>query len=210
MQRFTSIAFRTFFFFAFLIVLPILALPKVSELIDKYFYDDKPTVVQAPVVEMRGEQVVAPQFADRVSPARFEESLVEDPTARLAPAGGLDTLASAPPLMSPLPTFAPGPHTQPAPQTAAQPLDPATEQRLLQVQDRLEALGAKYMVLEAVTGAGYRFHCEMQIDPRSNYTQNFDVTSANPLEAAETVLQQVEGWRTAGNPAANPGGIRTQ
>jgi hypothetical protein len=206
MQRFTSIAFRTCFFFAFLIILPILALPKVSSLIDKYFYDDKPTVVQAPVIEMQGQQVVEPQFADRVSPARFEESLIEDPSATLPPSGGLDTLSSAPPLMSPLPAFAAGNNSYPAEQPPANPLDGATEQRLLQVQERLQTLGAKYMILEAVTGVGYRFHCEMIVDPQATHTQNFDVTSPNPLEAAETVLRQVEGWRTA----ASPTGIRAQ
>lgn len=200
MQRFTSIAFRTLFFFGFLILLPVLALPKVASLVDRFLYDDAPTVVKAPVIETTGQQVVEPQFADRVSPARFEESLVEDPTASVRPADGLDTLASAPPLMSPLPTFTADQSAAAAPPLVSQ-LDDAALQRLQQVRERLEVLGAKYMILETATGANrYRFHCEMLVDPRATYTQNFDVTSPHPLEAAERVLQQVEGWRMAASP----------
>jgi hypothetical protein len=198
MQRLTSIACRTLFFFGFLIVLPILALPKVASLVDKLLYNDSPTVVQAPVIETPGQQVVEPQFAERVSPAQFEEALVQDPGAAPRPAEGLDTLASAPPLLSPLPAFSQQ-QPQPTEQAAAGgQLDDAAIARLQQVRQRLELLGAKYMILETVTGsAGYRFHCEMQVDPRSMYTQNFDATSPSPLEAAEVVLRQVEGWRTA-------------
>jgi hypothetical protein len=199
MQRLTSIAFRTLFFFGFLIVLPILALPKVSGLVDRLLYDDSPTIVKPPVIETAGQQVVEPQFAERVSPAKFEESLVQDPAAGSHRPNGLDEVKGTPPLLSPLPTFVPA-YTSAAadaPPLISQ-LDDAAHARLQQVRERLETLGAKYMVLETATGpASFRFHCEMLVDPRSTATQNFDVSSVHPVEAAETVLRQVEAWRTA-------------
>jgi hypothetical protein len=198
MQRLTSIAFRTLFFFGFLILLPILALPRVASLVDKLLYDDEPTVVKAPVVEMVGQQVVEPQFSERVSPARFEESLVEDPGAAPRRSEGLDALGSLPPNLSPLPTYVPSsapPAAQPS--TPADKIDDAVVQRLEQIRTRLEALGATYMILEESGASNYRFLCNMQIDPRSMQVQAFHATSPSALEAAETVLRQVEGWRQA-------------
>jgi hypothetical protein len=97
------------------------------------------------------------------------------------------------------------PHAEPQPPDApllARSIDEAAMGRLQQVRQRLEDLGAKYIVLDTTSGTGqYRFHCQMLIDQRSNYTRDFDVTSANPLEAAEAVLHQVEAWRTAGRSA---------
>jgi len=202
MQRLTSIAFRTLFFFGFLILLPILAMPKVASLVDRLLYNQEPTVVKAPVVEMTGQQVVEPQYSERVSPARFEESLVEDPGAAPRRADGLDTSAAAPPLLSPLPAFAPPQVAAVAPQSApATNIDDAAIQRLEQIRTRLEALGASYVILETQSGtSSYRFHCDMQVDARSTQTQSFNATSLNPLEAAETVLRQVEGWRSAAQP----------
>lgn len=206
MQRFTSIAFRTVFFLGFLIALPVLAIPKVSNLVDSLLYNDAPSLVQPPVVLPPGQQVVEPQFAERASPARYEETLIEDETAVPRRSDGLDNLSAGPPLLSPLPEFNPvsaaPPHGDPPPLVSQ--LDDAALNRLQQVRERLEQLGAKYVVLE--TGSGpqqFHFHCEMFVDPRSPYTRNFDATAAHPLEAAESVLREVEGWRLAGNqPAA--------
>jgi len=74
-----------------------------------------------------------------------------------------------------------------------------TISRLQQIRQRLEELGAEYVVVDYQSDQGpYRFCCRMLIDERSRFTRLFEATSVDPLIAAEQVLRDVESWRTAG------------
>jgi hypothetical protein len=69
------------------------------------------------------------------------------------------------------------------------------------IRERLQQLGATYYVLES-WGNGqelYRFYCRMAVDGNADYTHCFEATNADPRQAMQEVLRQVESWReTAG------------
>jgi hypothetical protein len=69
--------------------------------------------------------------------------------------------------------------------------------RLQQIRQRLEQLGAEYVIVESLEGGRYRFHCRMLIDERSRFTKPFETSSFDPVAAGEQVLQSVQAWRAA-------------
>jgi hypothetical protein len=83
------------------------------------------------------------------------------------------------------------------PAAAETKLDERTIARLQQVRQRLEQLGAEYVMAETKDDGQYRFHCRMLIDERSRFTRPFEASSADCIAAAEQVLRDVETWRLA-------------
>jgi hypothetical protein len=65
------------------------------------------------------------------------------------------------------------------------------------IPERLEQLGATYYVLESWGNnlELYRFHCKMAVTDSADYTRCFEATDADPHQAMQQVLQQVESWR---------------
>ena len=85
------------------------------------------------------------------------------------------------------------------------PLSDDAVARLQQIRGELERLGADYIVLETTdAGTNYRFHCDVRVDPATRYTRPFEAVSPEPLAAAERVLAEVSGWRTAARPVQRP------
>ncbi|WP_254509578.1 hypothetical protein [Anatilimnocola floriformis] len=204
MQWVPSPSLRSLVIIAFLIGLPILALPWVSKQIDVALYGGSKSNV--PDLVISTDQNTAPQRAhqplqiDGVSPARFDESLVEREPQRPREGAGLDAVASAPPLSMP-PSFA---SRMPAQQNNLA-RDPQLEPfaYVQQVRQKLEQLGAQYVVLEELdAGQRYRFSVQMQVSPRMPQVRPFEAVAADPAAAARTVLSDVETWRTAALPAA--------
>jgi hypothetical protein len=66
-------------------------------------------------------------------------------------------------------------------------------------QLRLRELGATYYLLESWGRRGelYRFHCKVAIAGNPDYTRHFECTDAEPARAMQTVLREVEIWRSA-------------
>ena len=64
---------------------------------------------------------------------------------------------------------------------------------------RLQQLGAEYLKLESVEGSDlqYRFRCTVPLPGSEAYGRQFDVTAADPVEAMQLVLAQVEAWQAA-------------
>jgi hypothetical protein len=62
------------------------------------------------------------------------------------------------------------------------------------IQERLRQLGATYYLLESWGSEQqvYRFYCKMAIGGSADYTRCFEATNADPLQAMQQVLQQVE------------------
>jgi len=77
-------------------------------------------------------------------------------------------------------------------------IDDQTMAQLQHVRQRLEELGAEYVVVETTDGSGrYCFRCRVLVEPQSSYTRQFEATASDPLVAARQVLKDVEGWRSA-------------
>ena len=204
MQWVPSPGLRSLVIIAFLIGLPILALPWVSKQLDANLYGAAHSTV--PDLVISTDQNSAPQRAhqplqiDGVSPARFDESLVGREPERPREAAGLDAVVSAPPLSMP-PSFASRMPAQPNNLTRDPQLEPFAY--VQQVRQKLEQLGAQYVVLEELdAGQRYRFSVQMQVSPRATQVRPFEAVAADPVSAARTVLADVETWRTASLPAA--------
>ncbi len=73
----------------------------------------------------------------------------------------------------------------------------APPDRREQIEQRLETLGAVYMLLE-VWGRDqrrYRFHCQVAFAGGAQVTRSFEANGQFPLQAMERVLHDVEAWR---------------
>ena len=192
-MRFFSL--RALFLLGFVVAMPVLALPPVARWLDERLYGAAPTGFgRAPLAAATAS--APPLLAERVVPAVYDEASPVSPRGLDAPA--------APPALAPVPAFA---RVAPALEAPAGPLpEPKIDERVIarlqQVRQRLEELGAEYVMAETVDGARYRFHCRMLVDDRSRYTKSFEATSFDPVAAADQVLRDVETWRTAAKDAA--------
>jgi hypothetical protein len=194
-MRFFSL--RALFLLGFVVAMPVLALPPVARWLDELMYGAAPADFGRPPLAAAPANQPPPLLAERVVPAIYDE-----PSPSATPRG-LDA-PPAPPALTPVPAFAPlAPASEPAGSLAPEPkIDERVIVRLQQVRQRLEELGAEYVIAETVNGgARYRFHCRILVDARSRFTRPFEATSFDPVAAADQVLKEVETWRSAGNSA---------
>ena len=178
--------------FGLVIALPLLALPVAARLIDERLNGSPPAdLAAAPLLESPAESVTLPVFVERISPASEEDGFAQ--------ATGLDVAGSPPP--APPLSFDPlwTPAVAPAAAESEVQIDEATIARLQQIRQRLEELGADYVIVESTDDSGrFRFHCRMLVEAQSRFTRPFEAVSADPLAAGEQVLKAVEDWRLAG------------
>jgi hypothetical protein len=201
LMRFLSL--RAMFLLGFVVAMPVLALPNVARRIDELLYGAPPTDFgRAPNAAPPTQELIPSQAVGHVSPARFDEP---SPAAVGVVPAAFESAASPPPL-APAPQFAPpSPPAAAAISAAPEPkIDERTIVRLQQIRQRLEQLGAEYVIVETQDGGRFRFHCRMLLDQHSRFTRPFEAASFDCLAAGEQVLREVEAWRTAGsNPQAN-------
>jgi hypothetical protein len=191
-MRFLSL--RAVFLLAFVIATPVLALPAVARRIDALLYGSVSSSVQPASADTLQAPPPRQPFAQSISPSAYEE---QSPAASL-PAADV-ALAVSP--LAPTASFSPLTATRRS--ETAQPQEPQVDERtiarLQQIRERLENLGAEYVVVDCETDHGpFRFYCRMVVDDRSRFTRPFEATSADPVVAAEQVLRDVESWRLAG------------
>jgi hypothetical protein len=171
MQSSATVALRAFVMLACAVGIPVLAMSGASwsEIVKKFQNLRWPNVVE---------------FASASTPT--------PPTTSEPPRFDPQTPAVQP---QPLPVAPPTLAIQPvAPVDAAQ-----TAKASLDADDipkRLKDLGATYYVLESWGNDQqlYRFYCRMAVAGSSDYTQCFEATDANPQQAMQRVLRQVESW----------------
>jgi hypothetical protein len=206
-MRFFSL--RAIFLLGFIIAMPVLALPSVARRVDNLLYGPPPAEFGRAPAPPLAEAPLAPMAPSPVAkspivPARFDEPspapqyLVQpaQATGQSAAAGQSPTAAIRyePATLPPLPAAPPfavpdaGPPSDPK-------IDERTIARLQQIRERLEQLGAEYVLVDMQDSGRFRFHCRMLVDPRTRYSRPFDATSFDPIVAGEQVLGEVEKWR---------------
>lgn len=202
MQWVPSPSLRSIVLIMFLIGLPILAVPWVSKQFDRGLYGAGQKTVPDLVVHSPPQRTQVAALQEDVSPARFDQSLIEREPTRPQDSRGLDVAVSAPPLLAAPPPFSGGfPAAANGLDVAVANLEP--QAFVQQVRQKLEELGAQYVVLEELdAGQRYRFAAQMQVSPRLPQVRPFEAVAADPVAAARTVLAEVESWRMA----ALPGG----
>lgn len=84
-------------------------------------------------------------------------------------------------------------HPLPTPFQPNETTDP-----FLQIQQRLKALGAIHYSLETwgPQGEAYRFQCRMTAGHNPNYNRHFEATDVDPVRVMQTVLSDVEAWKS--------------
>jgi hypothetical protein len=199
---------RAIFLVGFIVAMPVLALPSVARRIDEWLYGAAPADFGRPPVPppLTAEPIAPVAARSPVAPARFDEpspapqSYVQQASAT----SGYDT--AAPPPLSASSPFAPA--TVPSttlPSPAEPQIDERTIARLQQIRQRLEELGAEYVLVDTQDSGRFRFHCRMIADARTRATRSFEGASFDPVAAGEQVLGDVEKWRAT--PATGPVGF---
>lgn len=203
MQWVPSLSLRSIVLIAFLIGLPILAIPWVSKQLDANIYGVEKKTVPDLIVSTGPQRTQEPLQIDGVSPARFDDSMIQREPERPHQPAGLDAVVAAPPLFSEPPSFARRlPPNAPNGPIGNPQLEPLAY--VQQVRQKLEELGAQYVVLEELnSGQGYRFAVQMQVSPRQPQVRPFEAVANDPATAARSVLTEVESWRTASLPQAS-------
>jgi len=187
-MRFLSL--RAFFLVGFVIAMPVLALPPVARQIDRLLYGAPPTDFGRPP-----SAPPLPQEPTAEKPSPIAQASYNEPSPAPATAFASD---DGPPQLAAAPQFdpLPGPGSPLLPQPERR-IDDQAIARLQRIRQRLEQLGAEYVLVESLEGGRYRFHCRMLIDERSRFTKPFEVASFDPVGAGEQVLESVEAWRAA-------------
>jgi hypothetical protein len=196
-MRFLSL--RAIFLLGFVIAMPVLALPPVARRIDEILYGPPPSDFARPPHAVPMTDKPQPQSNGQILPARFDEP---SPAAAAAVTSAARQPFSPPPLAA-SPDFAPMPTPFNAKRAATTEtvIDDRAMARLQQIRQRLEQLGAEYVLLETQEGGHYRFHCRMLVDDRTRFTRPFEASSLDCLAAGEQVLRDVETWRLAARAA---------
>ncbi len=197
---------RAIFLVGFIVAMPVLALPSVARRIDEWLYGAPPADFgRPPVPPPLTQEPIAPVARSPVAPARFDEpspapqSYVQQASAT----SGYDTAVPPPLAASP---FMPAADTVPLAASPAEPqIDERTIARLQQIRQRLEELGAEYVLVDTQESGRFRFHCRMIVDARTRATRSFEGASFDPVAAGEQVLGDVEKWRAT--PATSPVGV---
>lgn len=74
----------------------------------------------------------------------------------------------------------------------------STYKRLGEIRQRLEDLGADYILLEAVGDTSiHRFQCRMLVAADAAETKSFEASGKDAVAVAEQVLSSVEKWRAS-------------
>lgn len=199
-----SLVLRCLFLLGFVVVVPLLALPSVTRRLDEALYGDEEAATGNE--KLRSGQAESASDG-RVIPATFETPLVDSlpVDGRKGAQRGLDAIPGSPPNLAALPEFPTG-SAAPLPPLLT-PRTPATGSagealavRTAQIRQRLEDLGAEYILLEALEETGeQRFECRMLVAPGSTETETFEATGRDGALVAEQVLSAVEKWRSSQN-----------
>ena len=167
MQSSAAVTLRAFLMLACVVGIPALALSGTSwsEFLKKFQNIEVPAILN---------------LASTSAPATSDE------TSRVSP----PSLA----VKSPTPPPEASPARSPEAISGANPEIPAG---IHDIENRLQRFGATYYVLEAWGSEQqlFRFFCKMAVGGNADFTHCFEATDADPVQAMQQVLKQVEAWR---------------
>jgi hypothetical protein len=95
-----------------------------------------------------------------------------------------------------------GGKTNPMRDGAGQAATVTTDEKFRRAEIRLRELGATHYMLETwgADNNRYRFVCKMSVGGNAEVTRYFQAIDDNPWQAMQTVLEQVEDWRSRSQP----------
>lgn len=189
----TSLVLRSLFLLGFILAMPLLALPSVARWADELLYgDSSPTSAERePLIQDDDELADAQR---EVVQAVLETPLSDAARRQTDNSRGLDAVATQPPEMPPSPDFPVSPFVA---TPADEPENAVLLDRLGEIRQRLEDLGAEYVRVETVPGTGqYRCQCRMLVTPGSADIETFEASGTDATMVAEQVLEAVEVWRS--------------
>ena len=206
MRHWTSYALRAGFIVGFLIVLPVMAMPKVAALLDRLLYGEPQSNLPPP--SETGKSLI-PRRSEAADDAPVTHELplqTESPISSKLPVdlNPASPFQAGPPALPSSPDFVrQAGNSEPEPNPAQSgpdvgPLDQATAAKIAVVRGRLEELGAEYVRLE-MSADGREFHClcHMLVSNDPSQIQPFEATRKDPVAAAQAVLSNVQAWRIA-------------
>jgi hypothetical protein len=193
MLRSLSVTIRTFAIFAFLLAMPLLAYPPVTNWLERILAD-VPAGLEAAWASCQTLGGVGAAPNGRPSGATLAHRQPARPAQRPAP------------VREPSLQFAPESWPTPGAETAtrARASDPAVFRQISNtpasqengpaLRHRLEQLGAEKMVFESVDAGGCRFRCEVPLADNSVYRKPFEAIGDDPLQAMQRVESAVMSW----------------
>jgi hypothetical protein len=154
--------------------------------------------------------------------AALETPLSDSARSQTGGGRGLDAVTPQPPEMPPSPDFPPSavddgkwlptqpldlqfdpssfdsPRPQGSGLSANESANAGLQDRLDEIRQRLEDLGAEYIRVETLPGDG-KYHCEcrMLVTPGSAVTETFEASGKDATAVAEQVLEAIEAWRSS-------------
>ncbi|HUE71632.1 MAG TPA: hypothetical protein VMP01_12170 [Pirellulaceae bacterium] len=189
----TSLVLRSLFLLGFILAMPVLALPSVARWADEFLYgDSSPTSAeQQPLTQ---DDDASADAQREVVQAVLETPLSEAARRQTEGGRGLDAVATHPPEMPPSPDFPVGPFVA---SPGDDPKNAVLLDRLGEIRQRLEDLGAEYIRVETLPGTGqYHCECRMVVAPGSADTETFEASGTDATGVAEQVLKTIEAWRS--------------
>lgn len=171
---------------AFVVSMPVLAIPQVNEHFDRFVFGKR-----VPAVVAKGFRDLTLGDAGELSMA------VESVNDWNHAAGQRSSLVSAAKTAGDTATDREKAIVRSAP---ARSLTPAEEgisnEEFNQLQSRLQRLGVEYFVLEKFPEKElvYRFHCLVAVPGSAAYSRPFEAHDSKPLRAMQRVLSDVESW----------------
>ena len=174
MLRAAVISIRGLVLLAFLVAMPLLALPEVVDRYDAW---------------LQGAPIKFPQWVGKtleLQPENYEHFPIR-------PEISFETSGQQAPAQQPeLPIEQP----EPIPPVSVHPVQSVGD-RFTEIPKQLQLLGANYLRLESLAGEEllYSFHCIMPQDGGPSASRRFEAQAAEPVEAMEQVLMEITAWK---------------
>lgn len=204
----------------FIVAMPVLALPAVNDRLDRWVFgdddatsDEQPAAAALASVDLEVDPDVNSEVNSEVdTDVDTEVDSTADASVGSTEPNGSTALSSLPPNRPRLRLIGPSTPLERLPPVMSDEVagvetgmgveSGVTErERMQRLQARLQQLGATYLRLEELNSGRqerlFRFQCQLPVAGGSAYQRPFQGEHADPLEAMQRVLAEVETWCAA-------------